>query len=209
MTATADDDVELADEDTRRTLREVRRVVRLLLQGLEPESDGPNLLGVLEDHLGVRPDSLPVTSKEIPPHRTVDSDMAIAEVAGRDPEARLLGLGGAEMRHQATFGDQLQYARMGSGGALGQVEYVQKATGPGPDDHRNVVASGMWLFRYRERPVAVRLQAPTMQMGRPFGLLDVLAVDADVARELVAELRELMQERSILRGRVVTFASDP
>ena len=82
MTATADDDVELADEDTRRTLRDVRRVARLLLQGLEPDSDGPNLLGVLEDHLGVRPDTLPVTSEEIPVHRTVDSDMAIAEIAG-------------------------------------------------------------------------------------------------------------------------------
>jgi ATP-dependent 26S proteasome regulatory subunit len=48
-----------------------------------------------------------------------------------------------------------------------------------------------------------------MQMGRPFGLLDVLAVDADVARELVAEVRDLMQEHSILRGQVVTFARDP
>jgi hypothetical protein len=67
----------------------------------------------------------------------------------------------------------------------------------------------MWLFRYRGRPVAVRLQTPTMQMGRPFGLLDVLAVDTDLARELVAEVRELMQEHSILRGQVVTFASDP
>jgi hypothetical protein len=209
MTATADDEVGSADQDTRRTLRDVRRVARLLMQGLEPEIEGPSLVGVLEDHLGVRPDALPVTSEEIPVHRTVDSDMAIAEVAGRDPDARLLGLGGGEMRHHATFGDQLQYARMGNGGALGQVEYVQKATGPGADDHRNVVASGMWLFRYRGRPVAVRLQTPTMQMGRPFGLLDVLAVDTDVARELVAEVRELMQEHSILRGQVVTFASDP
>jgi ATP-dependent 26S proteasome regulatory subunit len=67
----------------------------------------------------------------------------------------------------------------------------------------------MWLLRYRGQPVAVRLQTPTMQMGRPQGLLDVLAVEDSLARDLVAEVRELMQELSILRGQVVTFASDP
>ena len=68
----------------------------------------------------------------------------------------------------------------------------------------------MWLFRYRDHPVAVRLQTPTMPMGgRPSGLLDVLAVDAEVARELVPDLRALMQERSVLRGQVLTFADDP
>jgi hypothetical protein len=73
-----------------------------------------------------------------------------------------------------------------------------------------VVASGLWLFRYGEHPVAVRLQGATMQMGgRPSGRLDVLAVDSAVARELVVEVRELMDERSILRGQVLTFADDP
>jgi ATPase family associated with various cellular activities (AAA) len=201
---------DVRDDEMRDTLREVRRVARLLAQGMEPDSDGPSLLQVVQDHLGVRPDTLPVTSEEIPQHRTVDADIAVAELADRDPGATLLGLGGGEMRHHATFGDLLYYARMsGGGGALGQVEYVQKATGPGPEDHRNVVASGLWLFRYRGQPVAVRLQTPTMQMGRPHGLLDVLAADDGVARDLVAEVRELMQERSILRSQVVSFASDP
>ena len=49
----------LSDEDMRRTLRDVRRVARLLMQGLEPDDDGPNLLRVLEEHLGVQPDTLP------------------------------------------------------------------------------------------------------------------------------------------------------
>lgn len=210
MTVT-EDEVGSTDDEMRRTLREVRRVARLLMQGLEPDSgDGPNLLQVLEEHLGVQPDTLAVTSEDIPVHRAVDSDIAITEIAERDPEARLLGLGGGDMRHHMTFGDQIQHARFGNGGALGQVEYVQTAIGPGPSDHRNVVASGLWLFRYGDHPVAVRLQGAAMQMGgRPTGRLDVLAVDSDVARELVTEVRRLMQERSILRGQVVTFADDP
>ena len=210
MTATADDEVGPTDQDTRRTLRDVRRVARLLMQGLEPDDDGPKLLGVLEEHLGVQPDTLAVTSEDIPLHRTVDSDIAITEIAQRDPDAQLLGLGGGDMRHHMTFGDQIQHARYGNGGALGQVEYVQTAVGPGPSDHRNVVASGLWLFRYGDHPVAVRMQGAAMQMGgRPSGRLDILAVDSEVARELVTEVRRLMQERSILRGQVLTFADDP
>jgi hypothetical protein len=211
MTAPADTASPPADDDDMRsTLRDVRRVSRLLLQGLEPAGDGPNLLDVLEEHLGVRPDALPVTTEDVPQHRTVDADIAVTEVAQRDPQASLLGLGGGDMRHHITFGDQIQHARMGNGGALGQVEYVQTAVGPGPADHRNVVASGFWLFHYGDAPVAVRLQGATMQMGgRPTGRLDVLAVDQEVARAFVAEVRDLMQERSILRGQVVTFAADP
>jgi hypothetical protein len=209
MTSTSEE-IDPADRDMRRTLREVRRVARLLLQGLEPDEDGgPSLLRVLEDHIGARPDTLPVTGEQIPVHRIADADIAVAEIAGRDPKAQLLGLGGGEMRHHATLGDQLLYARMGGGGALGQVEYVQVATGPGADDHRNVVASGLWLFRYQGSPVAVRMQAPSPQMMRPSGALDVLAADQEVSRELVAEVRDLMQEHSILRGQVVTFAGDP
>jgi hypothetical protein len=210
MTVT-DDQVGPTDEDLRRTLRDVRRVAHLLMQGLEPDDgNGPNLLQVLEEHLGVQPDTLAVTSEDVPLHRTVDSDIAITEIAERDPDARLLGLGGGDMRHHMTFGDQIQQARYGNGGALGQVEYVQTAIGPGPADHRDVVTSGLWLFHYGEHPVAVRMQGAAMQMGgRPSGRLDILAVDSEVARDLVTEVRRLMQERSILRGQVVTFADDP
>jgi hypothetical protein len=197
------------DDETRRTLHEVRRVARLLLQGMEPDEGDGSLLTVLESHLGTRPDTLPVTTEEVPQHRVVDADIALSEIAGRDAAARLLGLGGGEMKHHMTFADQLQHARMGGGGSLGQVEYLQKATGPAPDDHRNVVAMGLWLFHYDGHPMAVRQQAPTPRMGRPTGSLDVLAVDGTAAKALVAEVRELMDQRSVFRGQVVTFATDP
>jgi ATPase family protein associated with various cellular activities (AAA) len=197
------------DDETRRTLSEVRRVARLLLQQMEPDEQGRRLLEELEEHLGQRPDALPVTREEIPHHRSVDADIAVAEIAGRDPDARLLGAGGGEMRHHLTFGDQLNSARASGGGSVGQVEYVQQATGPGPDDHRNIVALGMWLFRYDGEPVVVRLQTAAPHMMRPVGAADVLAPNDDVVRRLVGEIRELMKERSVLRGQVLTFAHDP
>ena len=197
------------DDETRRTLSEVRRVARLLLQQMEPDDDERRLLDLLDEHLGQRPDALPVTREDVPQHRSVDADIAVAEIAGRDPDARLLGAGGGEMRHHLTFGDQLNSARMAGGGALGQVEYLQQDTGPGPDDHRNIVALGMWLFRYDGQPVVVRLQTAAPHMMRPVGAVDVLAADDDVVRRLVGEIRELMTERSVLRGQVLTFAHDP
>ena len=77
MTAAADDPTLTTDQEMRRTLREVRRVANLLMRGLEPDDAGPSLLDVLEAHLGVRPEGLPVTTEEIPGHRTVDADIAV------------------------------------------------------------------------------------------------------------------------------------
>ena len=85
MTVT-DDEVALSDEDRRRTLRDVRRVARLLLQGLEPDErrpePAPSPRGATSASDRTRS---PVTSEEIPLHRTVDSDIAIAEIAGARP----------------------------------------------------------------------------------------------------------------------------
>ncbi len=197
------------DDDVDTTLRDFRRLIDRLLQGMPDDGGGPRLLDLLEDHLGVPPDGLAVTSEEVPQHRLVDADIAMTQIAGRDPEHRLLGLGGGDMRHHLTLGDHLQHARMGRGGAVAQVDYDQKATGPGPDDHRNVVSLGLWLFRYRGHPVVVRQQSAKPQGMRPTGSLDVLAVDRADAEALVNEVRALMDEHSVFRGQVVTFSRDP
>ena len=197
------------DDDVDTTLRDFRRLIDRLMHSMPDEGGGPRLLDLLEEHLGVPPDGLAVTSEEVPQHRLVDADIAMAEIAGRDPEHRIVGLGGGDMRHHLTLGDHLQHARMGRGGVVAQVDYDQKATGPGPDDHRNVVSLGLWLFRYRGRPVVVRQQSAKPQGMRPVGSLDVLAVDRADAEALVAEVRALMDEHSVFRGRVVTFSGDP
>lgn len=197
-------------DERRDLLRRAKRLVELLLQEF-PDGDGsgPSLLDVLEEHLGVRPDGLAIVSEDVPEHRLVDADIAMSEIAGRDPETRLVGLGGGDSRHHFTLGDQLQAARHGHGRELGQVDYVQASTGPGPDDHRNVVGLGLWLFTLEGLPVVVRQQSARPQFGRPQGSLDVLTADPATAHELIARVRELMDLRSIFRGQVVTFAGDP
>ncbi len=170
---------------------------------------GPALLDVLREHLGVDADTLAVVTEEVSAHRIVDADLALEEIALRDPDQRLVGVGGGDMRHHMTFSDLLQHARMGQQVPIGQVDYVQAATGHGADEHRNVVALGLRLFRFRGEPVAVRQQTPRPQYGRAEASLDVLAPDRDVAEAVLAEVRALMDERSVFRGKVVTFAGDP
>jgi SpoVK/Ycf46/Vps4 family AAA+-type ATPase len=41
------------------------------------------------------------------------------------------------------------------------------------------------------------------------GMVEVIAVDRDVADALIARVQELMDARSVLRGQVVTFGADP
>lgn len=198
------------DSTTTEFMRQFRELIDRLLHDLPSgNGSGPLLLDVLEEHLGVAPDLLAVVTEPVPEHRLVDADIALEEVADRDPAHRLVGLGGGDMRHHMSFSDLLQHARAQGRIPLGQVDYLQSATGPGPDEQRNVVALGMRLFSYDGHPVAVRQTAARPQFGRPEGGLDVLATDRAVAKALLADVRALMDERSVFRGKVVTFSGDP
>jgi len=197
----------------REALRVLRRLAKRLLQVPEDDDDdgqdGELLLDVLEAHLGRRPDGLAIVTEEVPEHRLVDADIAMAQIAGGDPAHRLLGLGGGDQRHHMSLGDQLQHARAGHMGRVGQVDYVERATGPAPEDHRQVVSLGLWLFVHEGEPVVVRQQSARPQFGRPSGGLDILATSRESADALVAEVRTLMDEGSVFRGQVVSSLATP
>jgi hypothetical protein len=191
-------------------MRQFRELIDRLLRDLpSANGSGPLLLDALEEHLGVAPDRLAVVTEPVPEHRLVDADIALEEVADRDCAHRLVGLGGGDMRHHMSFSDLLQQARASQQIPLAQVDYLQAATGPGSGEQRNVVALGMRLFTYEGHPVAVRQTAARPHFGRPEGGLDVLAADRAVAEALLVEVRALMDERSVFRGKVVTFSGDP
>ena len=56
-------------------------------------------------HLGVPAHGLPVIA-EGPGHRYVDVDIALERIAGRDPEARLAGIGGGDARYHMDLADE-------------------------------------------------------------------------------------------------------
>lgn len=185
-----------------------RDLIERLLNDLPDDADGsPGLGSILSEHLGTRAESLAVVSESVPIHRFVDADIALDEITREDPAARVIGIAG-DVRHHMTLADLLH---VGGRGAvhIGQVDYAQLATGPAPEDRRQVVTSGVHLFRIEGQPVAVRVQGPNLQFGREEGMLEVLAGERPVADALIERVRSLMDERSVIRGQVITFGFDP
>jgi hypothetical protein len=182
-------------------------IERLLHELPDDDGDSPSLRATLSEHLGTAAESLAVVSETVPLHRFVDADIALDEITREDPDARVIGIAG-DMRHHMTLGDLLN---VGGRSAVhtGQVDYAQLATGPAPEDRRQVVTSGVHLFRVDGRPVVVRVQGANPQFGREVGTLEVLAVERPAADALMERVRSLMDERSVIRGQVITFGFDP
>ena len=188
-------------------MSDLHAVLRRLLDEMPAPSGGSPLSAALREHLGREPHLLAVVSAPVPPHRLVDADIALSEVADADPDASMIGVAG-DARHHMSFGDLLQSVH-GPSASVGQVDYDRMPTGPGPDDQRQVVTSGIRLFHFDGRPVAVRQQGANPQFGRETGSLEVLSEDRELSDALMARVQALMDERSVIRGQVVTFGSDP
>ena len=186
-------------------LGDFHAVLRRVLEELPRGGGGDRIVDVLTAHLRTEPHLLAVVSLPVLPHRLVDADIAMAELSAADPDARIVGIAG-DARHHMTLGDLVQH---GLGLPVGQVDYDRMPTGPGKDDQRQDVTSGIRLFRFEGEPVAVRHLGMNPQFGREVGAIEVIASDRAVSDALIARALELMDLRSVIRGQVVTFGSDP
>jgi hypothetical protein len=199
-----------ADADVRRFMETFTGLVRRMLEELGEGPRGETLTDVLSRHLGTPAEELSVVTETVPAHRVVDADLALAELAGEDADSRVVGIGGGDARHHMTLTDLLNTGwGPRHGMPVGQVDYVRLDTGPDTEDSREVVASGVWLLRWRERPVAVRVWGANRQFGRDDASLELLAAEPETSRALLDRVRALMDTHSVLRGKVVTFAPDP
>ena len=182
------------------------RLVQQLLRDEErTEQRGTHLMPVLDQHFGRSADEIPVVLESIDAHRFVDMDIALDEIAGRDPGSRLLGIGGGDQRHHSSLSDLMAQAEWGRF-REGQVDRLNLATGP--DTDRATVAFGLYLFSHDGTPVAVLQRAGNPQYGSQ-PRLELLSPTEDAATALLAEVRELSLTRSVLRGQVVTFSGNP
>ena len=182
-------------------LKDLHRLVQRLNRMPEAEDAPLTPLGErVADHLGADPTGLPMVSESVPPHRLVDLDLALDALAGDDAE--VLGLrGGRHLRHEEFAGLLASpYARI----QPGPVEYVSVPTGP--DTSRQTKSTALRLFRVDGMPVAALQRAADPQTGRETATLDVVAASPEVASGLLAEVRRLMAELSVVRGNVVSFA---
>ena len=190
-------------DDLRRALQ---RLVKQLLKD-EPEAlrRGDDLLPILDGHLGVPADQLPIVVEPVATHRWADTDLALEELTSRNPEARLLGVGGGEQRHHNSLGDLMSQAEWGRF-RTGQVDRLNVATGP--DSERATVGFGLHLFHHGGRPLVVLQRVGNPQYGSS-SRLEVLAPEPEVATAFLAEMREEAMRRSVLRGQVISFGGNP
>ncbi|WP_420369870.1 AAA family ATPase [Curtobacterium sp. L1-20] len=154
----------------------------------------------VREHLGVDPQSVPVVTEDLPDHRLVDADIALEELAGPAPEA-LLGIAGDDSRFHSSVSEFI--AHPNARWSVGPVSYAPRATGP--DTTRQVVSFGLRLLTFAGTPIAVVQRSAKPEYGRQRASLEILAADQDGGTAFLTRLRELMIERSVLRGQVLSF----
>ncbi|QDW29954.1 26S protease regulatory subunit [Arthrobacter sp. KBS0702] len=191
------------DENLGKFIDSFAQLVQLAQAGQHRPPAGQQLLTTLTGHLGVPAESVSVVVEDIPPHRFVDADIQMAELAGEDPQFRLVGIGGGDQRHHHSLSDMLQQAQIFPQFPLSQPDYANLATGP--DEQRQAVALGLWLFSHGGRPIAVLQRDANPRYGRQAARLEVLAGDTDSAAAFLADFRRRMQHHSVLKGQVISL----
>ncbi|WP_284989946.1 ATP-binding protein [Arthrobacter sp. efr-133-TYG-120] len=193
------------DEKLGKFIEDFGTLTRLSQLGFDHGDDGEQLLQALTGHLAVPAHELSVVTEEIPQHRLVDVDIVMEGMAGRDPERRLVGIGGGDQRHHMSFSDMLQQSRSYPRFPLSQPDYSNLATGP--DQQRQAVALGLWLFSYAGSPIAVLQRGAKIERGRQTASLEVLATHPAVASRFLAEVRREMEHKSVFRGQVISLSA--
>jgi hypothetical protein len=198
-----DDGVDPRDDELRAAL--ARLVKQLVHEDTAVARRGEDLLPVLDAHLGVEADALPVVVEPVMVHRWADTDIALAEIVDRDPGARLLGVGGGDQRHHGSLSDLMSNAPYGRF-RTGQVDRLNVPTGP--DTERATVAFGLHVFHYDGAPTVVLQRVGNREYGSQ-SRLEVLAADPDAAASMLTELREAAMRHSVLWRQVISFSGNP
>ena len=192
-----------ADDELRTAL--TRLVRQLVHEDSTADRRGEDLLPILDAHLGVAADELPVVVEPVMVHRWVDTDIALGEIVARDPSARLLGVGGGDQRHHSSLSDLMSNAQWGRFRS-GQVDRLNVATGP--DTERATVAFGLHVFHHVGAPMVVLQRAGNPEYGSQ-GRLEVLAADPDAAAAMLVGLRDEAMRQSVLWRQVISFSGNP
>jgi hypothetical protein len=147
--------------------------------------------------------ALSVVTEEVPAHRYVDLDVALEEMQRRGERQQVLGIGGGQQRRHHSLSEIVEDAGRFDQFPVAVVDYVNLATGP--DTTRQAISFGLRLFTVGTAPVAVLQRTADPTYGSPAARMEVLTPAAGVATSLIAAVRWLMSERSVLRGKVISL----
>lgn len=191
------------DENMGTFIKDFGTLVHLAQATIEPVKGGDELLQTLSQHLGVPPKEVSVVVEEISAHRLADLDILLDNIASRDPNARLVGIGGGDQRNHMSLSDMVQHANMYAAFPLAQPDFTNQPVGP--DRQRQTVALGLRLFSYGGAAMAVLQREAKPNFGRQFATVEVLAATPADTAKFLAEVRRRMEHESVFKGHVISL----
>lgn len=144
----------------------------------------------------------PVT-EIFPALQVVDLDLALDALLSEYGGERY-GIRGQDRSHIETFPEYLTRTHWAF--RRGPVTYQRMPTGP--DTDRRIVTLGVGHVRIDGVPLVWLQRAANRQYGRDNYTLELLCPDAGVSEAFMHRVREEMERGSVLRGQVISFATD-
>jgi hypothetical protein len=157
---------------------------------------------LLTEHFGEDPGTFPVTGEAIAPYDLPNLQLAIDAYIDRDGvDHRLVG-----------FGGHLGFAEMSLSGlvhdvSFGLAEGPVRRTPVTLDQGRTVtcVTAGMFLVADGERRLAALLMQGQRGFDEPGVRIEVIAAEQEEGERFLAEIRALMREHNVYRGKVLAL----
>ncbi|WP_432950502.1 AAA family ATPase [Kribbella sp. CA-253562] len=181
---------------------EFARLFRAFLERMQETPSGiarENLRDRLRAHLEVEPQDLPVIAATFPSFDLPNVQLALESWFD---SAEVVGLTGTDRVHH-SLGELLELAAAHGRWGIGAVDYQRIAIDVGVE--MDCVAFGFYLGRQGEDRYAALVRAASPQHGRLTMLLEVLATSRDAGERLLQALPDLIRERNVFRGKVVSF----
>jgi len=156
----------------------------------------------LREHFGCDPAELPVVSRPLEAWDRPNLQVAIdAWLAGKEVE--VVGVSVMD-GYRAGLAELVRGGDWAAHVELGGIDHMTVPLGG--QESITCVEAGLWLVRDGEQPLVVMLTATDRGMGDRLGL-EVMAPERERAETVLAELRRLMAEHNVYRGRVLELAS--
>lgn len=190
------------DENLGKFIDSFAQLVQLAQAGQHRPPAGQQLLTTLTGHLGVPAESVSVVVEDIPPHRFVDADIQMAELAG---EIRSSGWSASA---EGPAPPPLLERHAAAGADLSAVPAVParlRQLGNGSGRAAPGGGAGALVVQPRRPPDRRAAAGRQPRYGRQAARLEVLAGDTDSAAAFLADFRRRMQHHSVLKGQVISL----
>ncbi|WGW12097.1 ATP-binding protein [Saxibacter everestensis] len=171
------------------------------------DAGGPAIHQALSDYLNCDAGKVPVVVKDFPAHRHADIDVALSVLAESDPTggAQLLGVAGGQERMHTSLSEMIRVSSTYGQFGVGTVDYVSVPIGP--DERRKVVGFGLWLMTFKEHRIGVLLRGPNPEFGSTNARIELVCCDDEIGDLFLGAVARLGNERSLLRGQMISLGS--